>query len=371
MVMEYAKGKGLKEYINPKTKAPSADKNARKVWGKEADEFLTVDQLKVASTLKNSFVKPGLVNTDRMYYNLLVHGTGEGRLSSTGKRPRIDLNIQNIPEEVKRIFVPDKGDWWFIDNDIGQGENKLTAWFAQDWERLERLADPEYDEHSETATACFGVGVTKSNGNKHLRKAGKIINHMLNYGAGWKKLQEVLAINGFVFTASECKELIGAWKIKNAGTAAWQERTIAMAGQQGYLENPFGRRRWFQTRDLGPKALAFLPASTLADCVLRMMIAMHADKWGVELDNLRVSDRMVFGGNWRMVTQVHDSIVATGPKQDVIPTWTDMRRVMTQKWEELDGFGFTIESKICRHNLKEGIKVYTESDLQSLLAGDR
>lgn len=357
MVLKYVRDRGLATHINIKTQRESADKNARKKWIKTAPEFILVDQIKKASTLKSSFAKPGLVNTDRMYFNLLPHGTAEGRLSSTGKRDKIDLNIQNVPGEMKKIFTPDFEDWCFGDFDISQGENRLTAWFAKDFERLERLADPDYDEHSETATACFGTPVTKSNSNKHLRKAGKIINHMLNYGAGWKKLQEVLASEGFVFSAQECKDLIWEWKQLNARTAAWQSETIGTATAQGYLCNPFGRRRWFQTRDLGPKALAFLPASTLADAVLRMMIAMHSTKFSRQLNKLGIAERMDFTSPWRMVTQIHDSIVVTGPSDSHIEEFANVRRVMQQSWPELDGFRFAVEGKLCMKNLGEGVKI--------------
>ena len=357
MVMEYAKSKGLKEVYNPKTGNPSADKNARKVWGRKHLEFTTVDQLKQHITLRNNFAKPGLITTDRMYFNLLPHGTGEGRLSSTGKRRGIDLNVQNIPAEMKVIFVPDYDDWSFLDFDISQGENRLTAWFAKDFERLERLKDPLYDEHSETATECFGVPVSKKGEHSHLRKPGKIINHMLNYGAGYKKLREQLAVEGYYFSESDCKDMIAAWRRKNAVTAQWQADTIATAQRQGWLANPFGRRRWFQTRDLGPKALAFLPASTLADCMLRVMIAMHSDRFTQECNNLGLLRRMVFGENWRMVCQVHDSIVATGPT-DLWEKYARMMiEVMSQPWAELDGFAFSVEGKVCKQNLGEGEKI--------------
>jgi len=115
--------------------------------------------------------------------------------------------------------------------------------------------------------------------------------------------------------------------------------------------------RWFQTRDLGPKALAFLPASTLADCVLRMMIAMYAHRFGKNLARLGVKRMMDFTGDWRMVCQVHDSIVATGPKSTWWQTAFDMQYVMSQPWDELEGFAFSTEGKVCFENLGEGEKI--------------
>jgi DNA polymerase I-like protein with 3'-5' exonuclease and polymerase domains len=360
---DYAQSVGCEERFDRKTGQPTTGKHARKFWLREHPEFITVDELKAATTLRSTFAKPGLLKTDRMFFNLLVHGTGEGRLSSTGKRKGIDLNVQNIPEEMKVLFVPDEPDWCFLDLDISQGENLLRAWFCEDWEKIEAIKSGECDEHSETATAFFGIPVTKTNENKHLRKAGKVANHALGYGGGWKTIMEDLAGSGFAFSAAEVKEMLANWRANNPKVVAWQNRTIALAKQQGYLTNPFGRKRWFQVRDIGPKALAFVPASTLADCVLRMMVGMHRDLRvaGVDfngiIERLGLERSMKFTEPWRMSIQVHDSLVAQGPKSGWTKTFEEMNWVMRMPFKELGGFSFNVDGKVCMDNLGKGEKV--------------
>lgn len=342
-VLAYAKSIGCKSVEHKKTKKETSDKSARKVWGRKHTEFALVDQLKKLSVLRNSFAKEGLTKTDRMYFNLLVHGTGEGRLSSTAKRKYIDLNVQNIPESARILFLPDQDGWFIANVDWKSGENCLTAWLAQDFERLERLRSPGYDEHAELASRVFNCLVTKKNENAWLRAAGKVINHGLNYGMGVFHMQADLSDQGFNYTIGDVREMIEEWKKLNPGTARWQAKTIRIAQQQSYLENVFGRKRWFTDRGFATKALAFLPASTLADMMLRCMIALHSDRFANELNALGVKVRGNLPEHCRLITQVHDSMVITGPPEERESALNVVGQIMTQKFDELGGFALEVD----------------------------
>lgn len=346
VLLSYAAAKGLPKVLHPKTKRQTADKNARKVWARRAPEFLLIDQLKEHQTLLNGFVKEGLLNTDRMMFRFLPHGTAEGRLSCLAQRKGIDMNLQNIPEEVKHIFIPAPGHT-FVRADIEQGENRLTALLAGDHERLERLNDPTFDEHSATASFCFGVPVAKGGPNAHLRQVGKRINHMLNYGAGPRKLKDVLEMDGLTLSLSDCQRLIDRWKQLNAKTAEWQARIIEEVQRTHFLVNPFGRRRWFYTSDYASKALAFLPASTLADCVLRMMIALHPSSFLHHIQQLGLQYYAPIAG--RLLGQIHDEIIleTPSPQEDA----EVLAGVMTQPWPQLGNYRFKVTVKVCGKSL--------------------
>lgn len=344
-MLQYVKEKELPTKINRKTGRPTTDKNARKSWAKADPAFLVLNELSKATTLKNSFAKEELLHSQRMYFNLLVHGTSEGRLSSTGRRKGIDLQIQNQPKVIRKIFVPDEPGQGILNLDLVQGENMLTAWLAKDWVRWERLHTPGFDEHSYMAHKFFNVSLSDcSKGGKHeeYRKPGKIINHGRNYGLGARTTVEYLAAEGLTFSEKDVKEMIAIWEQENKATAAWQARTIKLAEQQGYLTNPFGRKRWF-TYNTATKALAFLPASTLADCVLRMMIACYPERFMQELqaEQVRVYATLLEG--WRLAIQVHDSLVAIGNDATHIEQARSLHAIMTQPWLQLDGFAFKVD----------------------------
>lgn len=345
-VIKYAQSQGLRLVYNPKTKQVTADKNARKQWGKHETTFVIVDQLKKLSTLRNGFAKPGLQTMDRMYYNLLVHGTGEGRLSSRGARRNIDMNVQNIPKKARGIFVPDTPDDCFLSADIGQGENILTTWLAEDWERWERINTKGYDEHTDLAQRIFNCDCTKDGPNDALRQIGKRVNHLRNYGGTGNKIHEILLAEGFnIYTKKDCDEFVAIWRVMNAGTAKWQDETIELARRQGFLRNPFGRVRWFQTSDFANKALAFIPASTLADCVLRMMIATELSRWTEEITTLRIEKAVDMPAGWSIRLQVHDDLTFHGPTATVEEAGRRLKHVMTQPWRELKGLAFNIDMK--------------------------
>jgi uracil-DNA glycosylase family 4 len=343
-VKRFAAELGCKAAVNKKTGRETADKRARKAWAREHPEFTIVDQLKKLVTQRNSFAKPGLLATDRVYFNLLVHGTSEGRLSSSGRRRGIDPNIQNQPKAIRKIFLPDEEGWGILSLDVRSGENMITAWLAQDHARLERLRTPGYDEHSELASRIFNVPINKKDkGFLALRKAAKVINHGKNYGMGPRHMQENLALEGYAYTFSEVIEMNEEWARLNPGTAAWQRAVTALAQRQGFLENPFGRRRWFQSRDFATKALAFLPASTLADVVLRMMIAFYPERFPKQLDELGLQVVGSLPAQWRMFVQVHDELAFTGPHETRYQMARLARAIMTQPWRELQNFTLGVE----------------------------
>jgi uracil-DNA glycosylase family 4 len=346
-VMTYAtETLGLKPVINKKTESASADKNARKVWGRQHTEFSIVDQLKKASTLRQSFAKEDLIKVDRMYFNLLVHGTAEGRLSSSGRRRGIDLNIQNQPKDIRVIYLPDYDDWGILNLDIVQGENMLTAWLAKDWERWERLNTAGFDEHSYMASKFFNKPidlVMKDGPEEYLRKPGKIINHGRNYGLGVVTTVDYLAAEGFYYSQADVREMIEIWKRENRRTAQWQQETIETAERQGFLENSFGRKRWFQGKNFATKALAFLPASTLADMVLRMMIAHYPGRFAKELASLRLQVVGTLPDPWQLRIQVHDSLVSMGPHETHREAAHVTAAIMSQSWPQLDNFRFKVD----------------------------
>lgn len=360
-VIAYAQSQGLKLVYNHKTKQLSADKTARKVWGKHETAFVTIDKLKKASTLRSNFAKDSLKAIDRMFYNLKVHGTGEGRLSCSGAREGIDFQIQNAPKIARKIFIPDTPDDAFLSFDIGQGENILTTWLAEDWERWERIKTPGYDEHSDLANKIFKCDCTKDGPNDSLRQVGKKVNHLKNYGGKANKIHEILVADGYnIFTLADCREFDNVWRELNKRTAQWQDETIELARIQGFLRNPFGRIRWFNTADQATKALAFIPASTLADCVLRMMIACHQSRFSEEIYNLNLTRSCDLPDNWKIRLQVHDDLTFHGRMDSINEAARRIKHVMTMPWPELRNLQFEVDGKYSQTSWGELKTIHVE-----------
>lgn len=349
-ILKYAQTKGCKSVQHLKTGSDTADKRARKIWGREHTEFTIVDSLKKLSTQRNSFAKDGLLGIEWVKFRLSITGTSEGRLACRGVYPA-NLNLQNQPKIIRKIFIPDKEGYGILDHDVVQGENMLTCWLAKDWERWERLNTPGFDEHCHMASLFFNTHVGPDD---PLRKPGKVINHGRNYGLGEKKTQDYLAAEGFYYSIGDIREMMNIWKKENKRTAEWQQEVIHLAERQSYLENPFGRRRWFHGRDFATKALAFLPASTLADMVLRMMIAHFPERFGSEILALQLNTVGSILPEWRMALQVHDALIFIGPDESHQEMARVTRGIMTQSWRELEGFRFRVETKYSTNSWGDG-----------------
>jgi len=369
-VMKYAKEQKLKIYVNRKRGTAAADVNARKAWGRTNPEFHILDTIKDKSTLRNTFAKEAMAFVERLYFRLNPTGTNEGRMSSAGRTKGLDPNIQNQPKEIRVIYVPDRSDYCWGELDFASGENFLTAHIANDQSRLARLRQPGYSEHLELAKTIFNVpDLTKSphqrvvvrrevwkrgvcsvveivTTGEALYGTGKVINHGGNYGMTWVKLQEELEANGFFFDEAECKAFIAARKALNPDTARWQDETIERARKDGYLRNAFGRMRWFSTRDVATQSLAFLPASTLADIIIRCMIAHYPTRFAKECNALGLQVTGDLLPNWCIAIQVHDSLVNHGPHCTALGQMARTAAIMRQPWAELGGFSLDVECKI-------------------------
>lgn len=367
-VAAYVASCALKEVIDRKSGRRTTGARARGIWAKEHPEFTQLGALKEQVTLRNNFAKDSLLRVDRMFFNLKVHGTSEGRLSASGRRRGIDLNIQNQPEEFRAIYVPDHADWGFLNIDISQGESWLTCWLAKDWVRWEKLQTPGYDEHGELAGAIFGVEIGKKHKPEYWaaahpdwteeqcrvaaapwnakRQIGKKTNHASSYGMGYRKYLEILMGEGYTeYKESDTREFLETWKKINVRTCEWQRETQALAESQGFLVNPFGRIRWFTSHSIGTECLAFLPASSLADMVIRMMICHYPTEF---LDSITRNGQETFAPlapEWVMSAMVHDSLLLQGPWAARDEQRERSEGIMTQSWKELDGFRFKVDVK--------------------------
>ena len=298
----------------------------------------SIQKLRKLDELLTTFCKEEMAHVDRMYPHFNVHGTASGRLSSS------EPNLQNIPASARYIYVPSHADWRLLEVDYSSIENRLTAYFANDTERLRRWAiDPSFNEHRWTAAMFFGIDyddVTKDS--DEYRKA-KRINHGSNYGMGPVKIAKLYDMD-----LSEVRRLCGLWREINALTVKWQDETGALAKSQGYLVNPFGRKRWFYTDSYYTESLSYLPQSTGADIILRSMVALYFDRIGWPEEAARRLCPIIGAvcPPTRLLLQVHDSLVFEFPGCLADEVIAGVRRVMEQPWKELGGLSIPIDIKL-------------------------
>src|ERR1035437_5278417 len=273
-----------------------------------------------------------------MAEGLLSHNSG--RLSSSGP------NMQNQPPAARYIYVPSDPEWCFVEADFSQGENRLTAWYANDHERLERLSTPGFSEHKLNAEIFFNVPyaeVVKDNSPDPPYGRAKKLTHGINYGEGPRKIAMTLDL-----LEKDVREWLLKWRLKNRPTVDWMEKVTKEAEHTGILTSVFGRKRWFWTQRLYGESLSFLPQSSLADICFRAMIGLMYERinWPVDLA-LKVSSVLApLPYPARLLLQVHDSLVVEAPKALVGEVVKCLKAVMEQTWPHMGGFHLPAEVKV-------------------------
>lgn len=268
----------------------------RRGAGAHAVEVIdTLLDIRHTSKLRSLYGELELGSDHRIHPNYLpANKDSDAGAAATGRLASSDPNIQNVPMDARRIFIPSSDDWWFLEWDYSQIELRIAGARAGDRALLDALKG---DVH---ATTMELVGCDRT-------RAKNLLYGSL-YGAGPRKLATVLRQHGQTVSEEECRSLQARLSTAYPSLWAWRHRVIAEGTQLGYLTNAFGRRRYFYNRyrdadgvmrsEDVPEMLAYLPQSDSADILWNRLrpLAAFAEEF-----------------NGHLVTTVHDSFLLEFP----------------------------------------------------------
>lgn len=231
----------------------------------------------------------------RLHPTYKQHGTVTTRLSCS------EPNMQQLPRrkdeeeeegitnaKVKAMLRPAEGyELWEFD--VSQAEFRLAAIYGQEQEILHAYRIGDKDFHQITADK-LGIPRTAYDGTK---REGKTLNFSMLYGAGPKKLAEMLLI-GETEAYSLHREF---WEEYPSLREAVANATMA-AQSRGWVRLWTGRKRHFQNKNEAHKAFNSIIQGGVAEIIKESM--------------LRVDRR---GFSSRMIAQVHDSLWFEIPKE--------------------------------------------------------
>lgn len=262
----------------------------------------------------------------RLRTNYWIHGTKTGRLSS--RNP----NLQNIPKEqedpskkpwsgdMKEVFLPpeypQKHEWVLLNADFGQLELRLGAAYSREPKLLEIFNDPTRHVFKESA-ARMGQSYN----------AVKTYFYASAYGAQYKKIGQILGLPD-----DESLALHESFSKEYPLFVAFPEKVKAEALRKGYIKYWTGRRRHLVDRrnDLNKMFNSLLQGGG-AEIVKSAMI--------------RVFERVQREGFYRMLLQVHDSIVGEARVDKIEEIKQMIVDEMSRVHEEWDfGLKFTVET---------------------------
>jgi uracil-DNA glycosylase family 4 len=270
-------------------------------------------------TMLSGFLNLSTSEDGRYKANYLIHGTKSGRLSSRGRGEGPQL--QNIPLMARKMFVASPGHK-LIQGDLKRAEAMFVAFDSQSAKLQALYTDPRINPYCEFATEVMHRRITKAD--ELIYKTFKQVTHASNYGMAWKKLIMVLRLAGINIEDLEIRGLWGAKKkaeflIESYHASYpeirgnWHRKIKGIVRPTRCIHDAFGRRRLFLDRldeDLFRKAFAQRPQSSI-----------------VTVANMGVCHLVAQG--YRVVAQVHDSIVCEVPEEDERTSLVALNEAMT------------------------------------------
>jgi DNA polymerase-1 len=238
-----------------------------------------------------------------------IHTKFQNTVTATGRLSSSEPNLQNIPvrtelgAQMRTMFVAPPGRV-LIGADYSQIELRLLAHIAED-EVMRAAFASGRDFHTSTAAQVFGVPPEQVS--HELRRRAKAVNFGIVYGISDFSLAQDIGV-----TRKEAAEYIEKYFQTFAGVAAYMERVVRQAKEQGYVETLYGRRRWipelassnYNLRGFGERVALNMPIQGTAADIMKLAM-------------LRVDARLTREGftEAALVSQIHDELLLEAPAE--------------------------------------------------------
>lgn len=132
----------------------------------------------------------------------------------------------------KSYFVADSEDHVLYEMDFSAADARVVAAYSGDKRYLKDMTDDSFDAHAQTAMWCFG---DKYNENpKEFRQRAKGVTHSIPYGAGGKRVSEMVGI-----PLSSGHDVIKKFGKTYPSVARWMNKARE-EGETGTLRNAWG-----------------------------------------------------------------------------------------------------------------------------------
>lgn len=241
-----------------------------------------------------------------------TYGTPTGRLSAQ------DPNIQNIPKQLRTMFVP---------------HNPRNVFVVGDWSQIEAWIGGTLSGDTALLTAIAGdIHAVNAELLKCDRTRSKGFYYGTTYGAGVRKIHETMLGKGFDVEYEDIARMMKLFKSAYPQLMAWRQVLVADVKRDGYAENCFGRRRYFyDAQAAAPEIWAFHPSSNAADILWRVMPAVaRLAQWAAQLPPAMF---------------IHDEIVIESPPEKAQQVAACLKEIMECRWD-LIAPGFSVPAKI-------------------------
>jgi len=299
---------------------------------------------------------------------LKVAGTISFRLAGT-KFLTCDIedgyggNLQNVPDEARRVFIPRNKSRSFVQCDLEGAEAVAVALLVSDGQfrdlvrfgikphcflcihlfplQFMEFFGEAFDFNTLTPRALH----EHPNGKAAIKKSKKLqieydlskrTVHGFNYGMGWRTHQESVlkgTLGAVVLSPAEAMRQLQTPARLFPEIKRMQQEVEEKVKKHEPVFNLFGERAQFigrYTAALTRKVISWRPQSTVGQCTNKAFILMQ--------DFIEANNK-----DWDLLDPVHDSILGECPDEEVPEFISVMRRAMTFKFvSPVDGWEATI-----------------------------
>lgn len=290
-----------------------------------------------------------------------VAGTKSGRLASQKLLGEYANNIQNIPDHMRRLFIPRPG-FRFVQNDLEGAEAVAVALYVAEGNFRELVRRkikihnfvcikmfPKKFEHLFTQAEIDNLTPKSLHESPHYKAAvahcktlkveydlSKRTVHGGNYGMGWRTYQETVlkgTAGRVVLTAAQCKHFLAFYFDLLPEVKVFQATFDKHAQEFTEFENLFGWKvKCIQryTTAVGRTCISWGPQSTVGVATIK---AASNHQWYIESEEK----------TWNLLNIVHDSILDEAPIGAEIECANKLAEHMTFTFTSpIDGWQCTI-----------------------------
>ncbi len=255
--------------------------------------------------MKSTYVDPVMEGVDGF-----VHPSFGVSKAATGRFNSWNPNAQNVPEQMRDIWIPDSDDHVLLSSDWSQIEWRLAMVMSGDPVGL-ALLKSGVDNHRAVAAETLSKRIEDVT--EEERYASKFIVYGLGYGRGAESIAQGHDLP-LPFVVSFIDRFFKRFRVFNQ----WRGSNLEFVKKNFFLANPFMRRRWWYTWQV-TEVYNFPQQSTGADMMYRCII---------DLDDALPPDATL-----RLT--VHDEVVINCLKENVRSVIECVRDVMQQKWPQI------------------------------------
>jgi DNA polymerase I-like protein with 3'-5' exonuclease and polymerase domains len=289
---------------------PSTDKEALEMLGESSPDVKRLIEMRQVTKIATAF----LPEYASVHVNERIHCTFNVTTARTGRLSCSDVNLQQVPGEMHKLFVADEGKKLIV-FDLAAIEPTVLAYYSEDPQLCELMLNMG-DFHSTNAKAMFGLECAVSEVKKlypKYRGVAKTVGLAVLYGAGGNQVYRTLMKEGLhSFNQSDAKAIVyrirdlyaGVWKFKGALDKELEKGSV--------IYNLLGRPLKIQDKDnCYMHGLNTLVQSSASD------LLQHAA--------LRIKNEL----GLQPLLLVHDEIVLQAPVSEVDGLAVKVKEIMT------------------------------------------